>query len=285
MMAFDILDGLTRGKFGVADVACPLCGPARTARANRVRKVLRVYRDEPDFIRFHCARCSERGWQSRAGRRRLPQDRARIERLQADAVARDAQHKRERAALALRLWQQAQSADFTTVHMYLLARGIFCPIPATIRHLPARDDYPPVMITAFGFADEPEPGLLAIADSAVRAVHLTKLKPDGSGKADVPNPKIMIGSAPGVPLVLAPCNDLQGLAITEGIEDALSAHCITGLGAWAAGAAGRLPDLAVAVPDYVECVSLRPDADAAGQKHSQQLAKGLDARGIEVCWL
>jgi Toprim domain-containing protein len=126
--------------------------------------------------------------------------------------------------------------------------------------------------------------VLAIEDSAVRAVHLTKLKPDGSGKADVPNPKITIGSAPGVPLVLAPCNDLLGLFIAEGIEDALTAHCGPSLGAWAAGAAGRLPDLAAAVPDYVECVSLQPDGDAVGQRYSTELAKRLDARGIEVRW-
>ena len=45
----------------------------------------------------------------------------------------------------------------------------------------------------------------------------------------------MIGSAPGVPLVLAPCNDLLGLFIAEGIEDALTARCGAGFGAWAAG--------------------------------------------------
>jgi hypothetical protein len=46
-LGFDTLDGLTRGS--VTDVVCPLCGPLRTARANRVRKVLRLYRDEPDL--------------------------------------------------------------------------------------------------------------------------------------------------------------------------------------------------------------------------------------------
>ena len=48
--------------------------------------------------------------------------------------------------------------------------------------------------------------------------------------------------------MLAPMNDLLGLAITEGVEDALSIHAATGLGAWAAGAASRLPALADAVP-------------------------------------
>ena len=53
------------------------------------------------------------------------------------------------------------------------------------------------MVGAFGIADEPEPGVLAIADDAVRGVHVTRLKPDGSGKAGDPDEpaKIMIGSS------------------------------------------------------------------------------------------
>ena len=49
-------------------------------------------------------------------------------------------------------------------------------------------------------------------------------------KADVDPAKITIGSPTGAPLVLAPMNDLLGLAITEGIEDAISVHQETGLG-------------------------------------------------------
>ncbi|RWN58465.1 hypothetical protein [Mesorhizobium sp.] len=61
-------------------------------------------------------------------------------------------------------------------------------------------------------------------------MHLTRLRPDGSGKAEEPA-KIMIGRSKGAPIVLAPLNDLLGLIVTEGIEDALSAHQATGLGA------------------------------------------------------
>ena len=47
----------------------------------------------------------------------------------------------------------------------------------------------------------------------------------------------MIGRSTGAPIVLAPLTDALGLAITEGIEDALSVHEATGLGVWAAGSA------------------------------------------------
>jgi hypothetical protein len=50
-------------------------------------------------------------------------------------------------------------------------------------------------------------------------VHLTLLAPDGSGKADVEKPKLVVGPPGVLPIVLAPVNDLLGLAITEGIEE------------------------------------------------------------------
>ena len=51
--------------------------------------------------------------------------------------------------------------------------------------------------------------------------------------------------------MLRPVNDIGGLLIAEGIENALACHA-SGLGLWAAGSAGRLPALADKVPDYVE---------------------------------
>jgi putative DNA primase/helicase len=116
----------------------------------------------------------------------------------------------------------------------------------------------------------------------VEAVHLTLLRPDGSGKAQVDKPKIIVGSPRGLPIMLAPPNDLLGLAITEGIEDALSAHQATGLGVWAAGAAYFMPKLAAVVPSYIEAVTIYAHADKAGQDGAQQLAAALRKCGIEV---
>ena len=64
----------------------------------------------------------------------------------------------------------------------------------------------------------------------MRGVHITRLAADGSGKAGTDRDKFMRGLARGSPIVLAPPNDLLGLAITEGIEDALSVYAATGLG-------------------------------------------------------
>ena len=94
------------------------------------------------------------------------------------------------------------------------------------------------MIAAYGLASEPEPGVLAIADADVRAVHVTRLAPDGTAKAGGEHDKITIGSPLGYPIVLAPPNDGLGLAITEGIEDGLS---VMPLQDWASGRLVRRP--------------------------------------------
>ena len=138
------------------------------------------------------------------------------------------------------------------------------------------------MVVAFGIAVEPEPGVLDIDDNAVRGVQLTFLKPDGTGKAEVTPNKLTLGSCSGVPMVLAPPNDLLGLAVAEGAEDALSVHQMTGLGAWASGGASRMPALAGAVPDYIDTVRVTVDADDAGRRGAHELARRLVALNVNV---
>lgn len=189
-------------------------------------------------------------------------------------------HQRRKACW---LWSKCQPVAGSPAERYLReARGYRGPLPATIGYLSARGGHPPAMIAAYGLADEPEPGMLAIADKAVQAVHLTKLAPDGRGKAGTEKDKITVASPLGSPIVLAPPNDLLGLAVCEGIEDALSAHEATGLGAWAAGAAGFMPALADAVPTYIECVTIYAHADRAGQDGARRLAQALTERSVEV---
>jgi hypothetical protein len=137
------------------------------------------------------------------------------------------------------------------------------------------------MIAAFALVDEPEPGILGEPRN-VTSVHLTLLKPDGSGKADVEKPKFTIGRPLDLPIVLAPPNDLLGMLTCEGIEDALTAYQSTGLGAWATASAGRMPNIADAVPSYIECVTIYAHCDKDGQNGARKLAEVLSRRGIKV---
>jgi hypothetical protein len=138
------------------------------------------------------------------------------------------------------------------------------------------------MIAAFGIPREPDPGVIYIDAGAITGVHLTRLAPDGSDRERGDTAKIMIGHSTGRPIVLAPPNDLLGLAITEGIECALSAYEATGLGAWAAGSASRLPALADVIPSYIDCVTVVADDDGDGRRFAGELAQRIQERGIEA---
>jgi hypothetical protein len=268
-----IIDRLTNGKIGTVDVACPVCGPERRSPVNQRRRVLRIWRIDPSFATFNCTRCGEHG-HVRSGDH-VHVDRVALARARAEAAERDRQSSAERLSKARWLWSRRKPIINSVVETYL--RDMRCydgTFPGTLGFLPPRGQHGPAMIAAFGIAREIEPGCLRILDGDVVGVHITWLKPDGTGKIDT-KPKIMIGTSIGSPIILAPPNDLLGLAITEGIEDALSVHDATGLGVWAAGCASRLPALANAVPNYIEAITIYSDADTAGQAGAVALAEAL----------
>jgi hypothetical protein len=194
-----------------------------------------------------------------------------------------AEYEARQARKAAWLWSQRQPIAGTPAEAYLRgARRYSGLIPRTLAFLPpTKPKHHLAMIAAFGIPDEPEPGIISKPRDA-DAVHLTLLRPHGGGTADVKPNKLIIGRPLGRPIVIAPTNDLLGLAISEGIEDALSAHEATGLGAWAAGAAGFMPVLAAAVPSYIEAVTVYAHEDKAGQAGAHELAEALDHRGIEI---
>jgi hypothetical protein len=118
---------------------------------------------------------------------------------------------------ALALWRSAAPIDRTPADLYLRARGFASPYPATLRYLPGRGDHPHALIAALGLPGEPEPGLLHIPDSAVRAVHLTRLDPTGTKRRKTDDAKIIVGQgALGLPVTLTPINDGLGLLIAKG---------------------------------------------------------------------
>jgi hypothetical protein len=276
------IDQITAGRLGQHDIACPICGPMRRAPVNQRRKVLRIWRVDPGFAGFHCARCGERGHTRNPSAPRP--DPAAAERARTEAAERERLAIGERLGKARWLWSKRQPLAGSIAETYLRqARGYGGPLPATLGFLPARGNHGPAMIGAFGLPDELEPGRVVIADEAVRGIHITRLAPHGSDKAGTDTDKIILGASLGSPIVLAPVNDLLGLSIAEGIENALSVHATTGLGAWAAGSASRLTWLGDTVPAYVERVTIMVDDDRNGRRYADALAKRLSLRGIEVC--
>jgi hypothetical protein len=184
-------------------------------------------------------------------------------------------YERQQRAKAAWLWRTRQPLVGSIAETYLRqARGITCPLPPTLGFLPAHTPtHHPAMIAAFAIADVPHD---------VNAIHLTLLKPDGSGKAEVPKPKLFVGRPLGRPIVLAPIGDMLALAITEGIEDGLSVRGALDMGVWVAGSAARLPALADTIPNYISAVTIWAHDDDAGRTGAGRLADLLHRRSVEV---
>ena len=272
---------LSGGKIGRFDVSCPTCGPTCLSAVNQRRRVLRIWHLEPSFATFKCARCEIEGYAH--DRTVARADPSAIERARDEAKERQRLEDLESLKKARWLWASRKPIKGSIAETYLRAcRGYRGHLPDTLGFLPARGVHCPAMIGAFGRARDTCPGEMVIDDAAVSGVHLTKLMPDGSDKAGTDADKLTIGTSNRSPIILAPVDDGLGLSITEGIEDALSVHEATGLAAWAAGTAGRLPAMAEAVPGYVESVTVMVDEDENGRKNANELARRLTERGMEV---
>ncbi len=240
-----------------------------------------MWRDEPDFLTYYCARCMMKGY-ARVHDDGRPD---KLQQLRADAAWCDAEDRKHRRETARWLWRQSVPVGRTVAENYLRSRrriALDC-LPATLRYLPPmKPEHHPAIIAALAMPSEPEPSVLSVDGATVSAVHLTLLKPNGSDKAGTGRDKFTVGRSPGVPIVLAPLNDPLGLAITEGIEEGVTVYQATCLGVWVAGSASRMPALADAVPDYANCITIIEDDNEAGRRGARGLAERLCARGLHT---
>lgn len=278
---FKTIDGLTNKKLGVFDVCCPLCSDGRHTAANRRAKVLRIWRTEATFGSYFCAHCDASGYAFDGNS--PPPDEEKLKAAKAEAAERAKKNREDRQGLARWLWGQSRPARGSPVERYLASRGITMPAPPTIRYLPARGTHVHAMIAAFALPVMDGGGVLAPPLNDVMAVHITRLRADGRGKAGSSKDKQFVASPKGFPIALAAgTKERPSLAIGEGIEDGLSAAEAMGCAAWAAGSAGSLPALAPVVPDFYEMVFVTVDDDPAGRKGSYSLADALYRRGFDV---
>jgi putative DNA primase/helicase len=102
------------------------------------------------------------------------------------------------------------------------------------------------------------------AERGIVGIHRTFLRKDGSGKADLPRDwqKLAKGPIGGGAVRLAMPRPGEWLAVTEGIETALSIIAACGLPAWAALSAGGLRS--IVLPPEVAMVLICGDNDANG---------------------
>ena len=162
---------------------------------------------------------------------------------------------------------------------YLAARGLAVPDTPELRFHPDLTHWE----TRTGY-----PGLVAFVRNAggrVIGIHRTYLAPDGTAKADLPSPRMMLGPVAGGAVRLAPLGENGVLGLAEGIETALSViEACPGLPVWAALAAGNLAHVALP-PEVVRVVILADnDGEGAGIRAAERAAARHNAEGRRV-WI
>lgn len=227
------------------------------------------------------------------------------ERRALDAAAAEAQRTKADAARSkalFMLWLGLKPIAGTPAETYLrVARGVplerLKALPGALRWAPAVDWIEPETGEVFTWRH-----VMAAAmtrGSVCAALHLTFIKPDGSGKADIAKPKRMFGPISGAAIRLSPGPSglspsqaakkgrLDPLAIGEGIETSATVACARpDYRVWAAGSLSLMGLL-----DWPACASAvvllrdndwKPEAQAAFARIEAHWRRQAEGRPVHV---
>jgi len=197
-------------------------------------------------------------------------------------IDRERDETRRKAQKTLQLcndtFSQAVSIDGTPGAIYLEGRGIRGiqgrKIRNTLRfhpglyHGPSKQTLPALIARIRG------------TNGNAMGLHRTFLRPDGSGKADVPSNKMMLGPASGGAVRFGP--DQPIIALAEGIETALSISRASRLTVWATLSTSGMKGLILPPAPVAEVVVICADHDDAGLAAAEATAARLEAEGRAV---
>ncbi len=229
-------------------------------------------RDAGAAVLFHChAGCDQRDVLEALRQRGLwPTGQQELQ-LSTPAPDRNNGQAARRQGMARAIWEAAQTASGTLVELYLRARGIVMPPPASLRYSSA---------LRHGYTGLDFPGLVAaVTDDSgdIVAVHRTFLSADGTDKANVTQSKMCLGPLGDGAVALAPAGPVLGLA--EGVETALSAAQLFEIPVWAA-LGSRMNR--VSLPEQVLEVQVFADNGEAGRKAADKAAEEFTHQGRRV---
>jgi len=177
----------------------------------------------------------------------------------------------ERLEEARATWRSASPAAGTLAETYLRSRGLYLPVPASIRFA----------MLPYGKRPALHPTLVAVvanANDQLIGIQRTYLNAAGTGKAAVPKPKLSLGRVSGGAIRLAPA--ARAMFVTEGLEDGLTLQQEHGRATWVAAGAGNLPSMIL--PAGVENVVVGGDADQAGEAAARKAVEAFTHRGIRA---
>lgn len=172
-----------------------------------------------------------------------------------------------------KVWADTQAAAGSPVETYLRGRGITGLLPPALRFHPAAPlDYD---------GRHTSPAMVAVATASdgksAAGLHVTAIRPDGSGKAKMQNARRMFGELVGAVVQLAPFPEGGELAIAEGIETALSYRDLTGTPTWAGLSTAGLRRFTP--PIGLKRLVIAADGDDPGLEAARDLAE----RGARRC--
>ena len=182
-----------------------------------------------------------------------------------------AESRADRGDEARTIWREGVAATGTPAETYLRSRGLHLPIPASIRFTRLK----------YGKSGPQYPALaacVASVDNRLAGIQRTYLNAAGTGKAEVPKPKLSLGRVAGGAIRLAPA--ARELIVCEGLEDGLTLMQTLGLAVWVAAGASMLP--LMQFPVGVQSVAIGGDNDAAGRTAARNAAEVFAARGLNV---
>lgn len=168
-------------------------------------------------------------------------------------------------ARARDLYRRSKPANATPVETYLRSRGSTLPIPPVLRFLrycPHRNGkYYPAMVAP-----------IVNVHGELIASHNTFLKPDGSGKADLPKEeqRETVGPFKGGTVRLSPHRPNTELLIGTGIETTIAAIQLFELPGWSAVCDTGLK--ALDLPSEIRSVLIAADNDTSGSGHDAALS-------------
>lgn len=193
----------------------------------------------------------------RARYQRLRDHERRVRQAQARAQA-DADR-----ALCRSIWEGAQPAAATPVESYLWGRGLIVEASDVAFHPAApRSKDPEKQATA--------PAMVCMVrsfDGRAQALHLTYLRPGGTGRDN----RLMFGSVSGHAVQLAPLGRDRTLAVAEGIETAASYMALRSVPTWAALSTSGLQGFVI--PPGLRRLIIAADGDKGGDMAARALAE------------
>lgn len=178
----------------------------------------------------------------------------------------------DRTGEAREIWRAASPVEGTLAESYLRSRGIAIDLPPSLRFASI----------PYGKRGGPLPCLVCCIqspDGPVQGIQRVYLAPDGTGKADVPKPKLSLGKVSGGALRLAPL-DGEELVVTEGPEDGLTLLQELRRPVWVGCGTSMLP--VMRFPSSVRSIAIGGDNDEAGRAAAEKAANAYASRGLTV---